>query len=106
MHVPGLRHARGGIYKCKHFQAGILQHDGAARDAEKSHIADALRNRERLQPSEYKRLAFLSSDDEEVFTAYCRENGLQQLPKREFEHMAIEDAVQYSALFCASLEIP
>ncbi|CAH1248640.1 Hypp8334 [Branchiostoma lanceolatum] len=53
--------------------AGILQHNGAARDLERSNITDvALRNRERLQPSEHKRPAFLSSEDEEVFNAYYR----------------------------------
>ncbi|CAH1248554.1 Hypp8240 [Branchiostoma lanceolatum] len=66
------RQGLAGLDKCKHVQAGILQHDGAARDSEKSHIADALRNRERLKPREHKRPAFLSSEDKEVFTAYCR----------------------------------
>ncbi|CAH1248544.1 Hypp8226 [Branchiostoma lanceolatum] len=63
----------GYLQKTAEATAGILQHNGAARDLDRSNVTDvALRNRERLQPSEHKRPAFLSSEDEEVFNAYYR----------------------------------
>ncbi|CAH1242699.1 Hypp6956 [Branchiostoma lanceolatum] len=75
-----------GMDRCKHVQAAGLFQAVADREAKIRHVASFLRNRERLQPAERKRPAFLSPDNNEVFSAYCTENDLQPIanvPERE-----------------------
>eukprot|EP00058_Branchiostoma_floridae_P016417 XP_002601905.1 hypothetical protein BRAFLDRAFT_86389 [Branchiostoma floridae] len=69
-----------GMDRCKHVQAAGLFHDAADREVERGQVAKFLRNRERLQPAERKRAAFLSPDNDEVFAAHCREMGMQPIP--------------------------
>ncbi|XP_078571528.1 uncharacterized protein LOC144859116 [Branchiostoma floridae x Branchiostoma japonicum] len=69
-----------GMDRCKHVQAAGLFHDTADREVERGQVAKFLRNRERLQPAERKRAAFLSPDNDEVFAAHCREMGMQPIP--------------------------
>jgi len=75
-----------GFDKCKHVQAARLQHSAADRGEEKARVAMYLRHRERLQPRGHKRQAYQSTNDDEVFSAYCEAHNLQPLapqPSRE-----------------------